>query len=93
MVRIASISIERSTSDRHFCGTVDFENYEREGTLLWTVDASDLKIDVAFVAGSDADWDLVAGNHSSYLSEQIILEIARRKGLRALASPQLFCLP
>lgn len=93
MVRIASISIERSTSDRHFCGTVDFANHQREGTLLWTVDASDLKIDVAFVAGSDSDWDLLASEHASFLSENIILEIARRKGLRALASPQLFLSP
>lgn len=92
MVRIASISIERSTSDRHFCGTVDFENHECEGTLLWTVDASALKIEVAFVAGSDADWDRVAAENASFLSEQIILEIARRKGLRALTSPQLFSL-
>lgn len=90
MLHIAAINIERKTSDHQFCGTVDFVADQRIGTLLWTVDANPLKIDVAFVAGSHDDWDQVAGKHAGKLSDQIILEIARRQGLSALSTPHLF---
>lgn len=89
-MKIVSLQIERSQQDNYFCGTLDYTNHELEGTLLWTMDASPLKINVAFVQGSDENWDLLAREHAAYLSDQLILEIARRRGLPALATPRLY---
>ncbi len=88
-MKINSIQIER-TIEQQFCGTLDYTCDEQSGVLLWTVDATPLKIDVAFVQGSDENWDKIAHEHAGHLSDHLILHIARRCGLPALATPRLY---
>lgn len=86
-MKILALQIERSIMNQSFCGTLDyFLDNEEQGTLLWTVDATPLKIDVAFVQGSDDAWDEIASKHAARLSDHVILEIARRRGLPALTA-------
>lgn len=88
-MKILALHIERSLDSDTFCGTLDYADHAREGTLLWTVDAHPLKIDVAFVQGSDEAWDEIAREHASRFSDRVILEIARRRGLPALTASRL----
>lgn len=86
-MKILALQIERSIMNQSFCGTLDYLDNEDQGTLLWTVDATPLKIDVAFVQGSDEAWDEIASKYAARLSDHVILEIARRRGLPALTAP------
>ncbi|PKL77688.1 MAG: hypothetical protein CVV27_04785 [Candidatus Melainabacteria bacterium HGW-Melainabacteria-1] len=86
---IKAIEIERY-SHQQYCGTLDYILEDLPGTLLWTVDATPLRIEVAFVQGSDENWDLLAQEHATLLSDKLILDIARRIGLPALVAPGLF---
>ena len=77
-MKILSVQIERSSADQQYCGTLDYTDFGRIGTLLWSVEASNLKIEVSFLQGSDEHWDAITNKHASYLSDNLILEIARR---------------
>lgn len=88
-MNINSIQIERSI-EQQYCGTLDYTCDGESGLLLWTVDASPLKINVAFVQGSDENWDQIAHAHAGPLSDHLILHIARQCGLPALATPRLY---
>jgi len=84
-MKILDLQIERDLQDQHFCGTLDYETYQGEmGTLLWTLQDSQNKIEVAFVQGSDPSWDTLAQFHNRYLTDNLILAVARRRKLQAL---------
>ncbi|PIQ29108.1 hypothetical protein COW36_18055 [bacterium (Candidatus Blackallbacteria) CG17_big_fil_post_rev_8_21_14_2_50_48_46] len=86
-MHILGIEIERSNPDYSFCGTLRFcDRNDRFGSLLWTMECEgQTRIDVAFVNGDLEDWSEVAQSHAHYLSDNIILAIARRQPLPVLS--------
>lgn len=86
-MHILSIEIERSNPDYSFCGTLHFcDRNDRFGILLWTVECEgSTRLDVAFVNGDREDWAEVAQENAHYLSDNLILAIARRQPLPALS--------
>lgn len=88
-MKILSLQIERDLHEQGLCGTLDYELVDgQEGALLWTLSGSAQKIEVAFVQGTADDWDYQAQRHSRYLSDQLILAVARQRGLAALSTPK-----
>ncbi len=93
-MKILDLQIERDLQDQHFCGTLDYVSYQGQiGTLLWTLQDSQNKIEVAFVQGSDPDWDQLAQFHSRYLTDHLILAVARRRKLQALVPNEALFAP
>lgn len=93
-MKILDLQIERDLQDQHFCGTLDYVTYQGDvGTLLWTLQDSRRKIEVAFVQGSDPAWDQLAQFHSRYLTDQLILAVARRRKLQALMPSEALFAP
>lgn len=88
MVHITDVLIERKLSDHQFCGTLRFIEESNESIdLIWSVSATQAKINVNFVQGSVPDWDERIAHYLDYLSDNLILEIARNQGLEALETP------
>lgn len=88
-MKILALDIERQAAQHQFCGTVDYQLYDlRIGTLLWVLEASANNIQVSFVQGNAADWDVIARKHSRQLSDRLILAVARERGWPALSAPQ-----
>ncbi len=87
-MKILALDIERQEAQHHFCGTVDYQLHDRRiGTLLWTLDASQHNIQVAFVQGNAPDWDAIARKNARQLSDRLILAVARERGWPALSAP------
>lgn len=85
-MHILGIEIERSNPDYSFCGTLRFcDQNGHFGTLLWTVKCEgNTRIDVAFIQGDCENWLELAQEHAHYLSDNLILAIARRQPLPVL---------
>lgn len=87
-MKILSLDIERQAAQHQFCGTVDYQLRDlRIGTLLWTLEAGENNIQVSFVQGNHDDWDATARKHSRFLSDRLILAVARERGWPALSRP------
>lgn len=88
MVQITDVQIERQLAEHEFCGTLRFIEESGESLdLIWSVYASQAKINVNFVQGSVSDWDERIADYLDFLSDNLILEIARNQGLEALETP------
>lgn len=86
-MKIISVDIERDHDGQQLCGSLEYLlDGQDSGQFLWTVDASPNRINVHFVQGSSENWDELADAHLGYLSDHLILEIARRRGLSSLES-------
>ena len=88
MVKITDVFIERKLSEHQYCGTLRFIDEHSEClALVWNVSASAVQINVNFVQGSVENWDERIAPYLDYLSDNLILHIARKQGLKALETP------
>lgn len=87
-MQIQTIDIERMSNTQEYCGNLEYElETGSKGSLLWTVECqSSTRINVAFVQGSASNWDKIAQEHAHYLSDNIILVLARRQDLPVLSA-------
>lgn len=83
-MQILALNIERDHDNKQLCGSLTYQSETHQGLLLWTVDAQPHRIDVRFVQGDSPDWDQWVEQHLATLSDKLILEIARHRGLPAL---------
>ena len=79
-MNIISIKVERSDQNV-YCGVLGYiDENNLYGTLLWTFQVMNpTKIVVGFVQGDLPDWFDVAQRHANYLSDNIILNVAKCK--------------